>query len=77
MKKAPIALLLLLVLTSWPRADAARLGSGVMRPTPHRVLAHPHPPPGSMRTMNFVRDNGEEQDPDRLEHERTERTPQR
>ncbi len=62
MKTLSIALLVLATLSSWPRADAAGLGTGmieadVQSPYSHILVRRQ----GNMRSMNFVRDNGVEQ----------------
>jgi spermidine synthase len=62
MKKLSILLLILAALSSWPRADAAGLGAGpieadVKSEYSHMLVRRQ----GSMRSLNFVRDNGVEQ----------------
>ncbi len=62
MRKSSIALLVLAALSSWPRADAAGLGTGpieadVKSEYSHILIRRQ----GNMRSMNFVRDNGVEQ----------------
>ena len=63
MKKITTTLLLLAVLTSPPRADAARgLGTGAIEADVKSEYSHILiRRQGNLRTMNFVRDNGVEQ----------------
>ncbi len=62
MKKVSIVLLVLAALSSWPRVEAAGLGTGpievdVKSDYSHILIRRQ----GSLRSMNFVRDNGVEQ----------------
>ena len=62
MKRISIALLLLAVLNSWPRADAAAPGAGAIEADVKSEYSHILiRRQGSMRSMNFVGDNGVEQ----------------
>ena len=62
MKKLSISLLFLAALNSWPRADAAGLGTGAVEADVQSQYSHILiRRQGSMRSMNFVRDNGVEQ----------------
>ena len=75
MKKISIVLLVLAALSSWPRVDAAGLGTGpieadVKSEYSHILIRRQ----GSLRSMNFVRDNGVEQIQTALEHEAALRT---
>jgi len=62
MKKIPIFLLVLAALSSWPRVDAGGLGTGAIEADVKSEYSHILiRRQGSMRSMNFVRDNGVEQ----------------
>lgn len=62
MKEISIALLVLAALSSWPRVDAAGLGTGVIEADVRSDYSHIRVRrQGSLRSMNFVRDNGVEQ----------------
>ncbi|MGO9108354.1 MAG: fused MFS/spermidine synthase [Thermoguttaceae bacterium] len=62
MKKISIALLILAALNSWPRADAGGLGTGAIEADVKSEYSHILiRRQGSVRSMNFVRDNGVEQ----------------
>ena len=62
MKEISIALLVLAALSSWPRVDAAGLGTGVIEADVQSDYSHIRVRrQGSLRSMNFVRDNGVEQ----------------
>ena len=62
MKKISLALLVLAALHCWPRVDAAGLGAGAIEADVKSGYSHILiRRQGSMRSMNFVRDNGAEQ----------------
>jgi len=62
MKKISIALVVLAALNSWPRVEAAGLGRGAVEADVKSEYSHILiRRQGSMRSMNFVRDNGVEQ----------------
>jgi spermidine synthase len=62
MQKTSIALLVLILLSAWPRLEAATMGTGTIeadvKSEYSHILIRRH---GSMRSMNFVSDRGVEQ----------------